>query len=236
MTVRRSTATATVIVVVIGATSAYRLTRTTPPTALPSEATTASAAPPEAAVGRDQTATTASSATVPEPAAPNRPLTTESPTHAAARFLDLDEELFPPVTPEKARALTESIASTNGRQRLGDLAEDHQRQTLAKGDLEGLTLRIAPIATRTRTCTATACVVDIYFLRLWSFPGKGALDDYATVEIHVVSENEQWRLDSSSLIDGPYPAGRFSPRPNASFNAPAFEATLAGFTDTELNR
>ncbi len=186
-------------------------------------------------MGRDHPATTTPSATLPEPPSSDRPLTSESPTHAALRFLDLDEELFPPVTPAKARALTESIASASERKRLGDLAEEHQRQTLAKGDLEGLTLRIAPIATRTRNCTPTVCTVDVYFLRLWSFPGKGALDDYATVEIHIVNEDDQWRLDSSSLIDGPYPAGRFSPRPNASFNAPSFEATLDGFTDTEIN-
>ena len=231
---RRSTIAALVIVFVIAATSAYRLTRTAPSTVPPSEATTP-AAPSDPALGRDHPATPTPSTTLPKPPTPDRPLTPESPTHAAVRFLDFDEELFPPVAPEKARALTESIASTNSRHRLGDLAEEHQRQTLAKGDLEGLTLRITPIATRTRMCTPTACTVDVYFLRLWSFPGNGALDDYATVEIHIVHEDQQWRLDSSSLIDGPYPAGRFSPRPNASFNAPSFEATLEGFTDTELN-
>ena len=73
------------------------------------------------------------------------------------------------------------------------------------------------------------CTVDVYFLRLWSFPGRVALDDYATVEIHVVRENDDWRLRSSSLIDGPNPAGRFSNR-NASFNAPAFESALRGST------
>ncbi len=231
---RRSTTAALAIVLVIAATSAYRLTRTAPSTVSPSS-TTPPTDPTDPPLGRDHPATTTPPASLPEPSTPNRPLTLESPTHAALRFLDLDEELFPPVTPEKARALTESIASKSERQRLGDLAEEHQRQTLAKGDLEGLILRIAPIATQTRTCTPTTCTVDVYFLRLWSFPGKGALDDYATVEIHVVLEDEQWRLDSSSLIDGPYPAGRFSPRPNASFNAPSFEATLDGFTDKEIN-
>ena len=70
----------------------------------------------------------------------------------------------------------------------------------------GLTLRIAPIVTRARNCDDTMCTVDLYFLRLWSFPGRVALDDYATVEIHDVRENDDWRLRSSSLIDGLNPA------------------------------
>ncbi len=157
----------------------------------------------------------------------------ETPVAAALRFLDLDEELFPPVSPEKARALTESIVSDASRSRLGQQAFNHQTQTIAKGDLAGLTLRIAPIVHRTRDCTPTACTVDVYFLRLWSFPDKGALDDYATVEIHVVYEHDQWKLESSTLVDGPYPAGRFSARPNASLNAKAFETILNGYTDAE---
>jgi hypothetical protein len=233
--VRRSTIAALALLTVIGATSAYRLTRTTKPT-LPTTApppTTQSTSPP---VEGNRTAASVTTSTVPAASTTSRPMTDETPTHAALRFLDLDEELFPPVTPDKARALTESIASLGSRERLGDQAADHQRQTLAKGDLAGLTLRIAPIVTRTRNCTDTVCTVDVYFLRLWSFPGRGALDDYATVEIHVVRENDEWRLDSSSLIDGPYPAGRFSARPNASFNAPSFETTLSGFTDSEMNQ
>lgn len=157
-----------------------------------------------------------------------------SATHAAVQFLDLDEHLFPPVSAEKARALTESIASTDSRSRLGQEAFDHQTQTLAKGDLAGLKLRIAPIAARTRTCGPAACTVDVFFLRLWSFPGQGALDDYATTTINLVYENGAWRLDTSSLIDGPYPAGRFSAHPATAINTRAFEADLAGFSDTEL--
>ncbi len=231
---RRSTIAAPALLIAIAATSAYRLTRTTtPPTPTASSPSTTQPAP--APVDSHSPPATRTASTLPATSAPSRPVSAESPTHAALRFLDLDEELFPPVTPEKARALTESIASTRNRDRLGNQAEDHQRQTLAKGDLAGLKLRIAPIATRTRSCSDTACTVDVYFLRLWSFPGRGALDDYATVEIHLVREGDEWRLDSSSLIDGPYPAGRFSARPNASFNAPSFEATLTGFTDDDVN-
>jgi hypothetical protein len=160
----------------------------------------------------------------------------ESPVDAALRFLDLDEELFPPITPEKARALTESIASDASRSRLGQQAFDHQTQIIAKGDLGGLRLRIAPIVFRTRDCTTALCTVDVYFLRLWSFPDKGALDDFATVEIHAVYEYNQWRLNSSTLVDGPYPAGRFSARPTASLNAKAFETILNGYSDTETKR
>ena len=232
---RRSTIVAAALFLVIVVTSAYRLTRTSS-TPVPAASTSTTPRPASTPVDGDETASTLAAPPVPATSTPGRPVTVETPTHAALRFLDLDEELFPPVTPEKARALTESIAAAGSRARLGDQAEDHQRQTLAKGDLAGLKLRIAPIATRTRRCTATACTVDVYFLRLWSFPGRGALDDYATVEIHIVKENDEWRLESSSLIDGPYPAGRFSTRPNASFNAPAFEATLAGFNDDEVNR
>jgi hypothetical protein len=172
----------------------------------------------------------------PIPSTSIAPSRLESPVDAALRFLDLDEELFPPVTPEKARALTESIAFDASRARLGQQAFDHQTQIIAKGDLGGLTLRIAPIVFRTRDCTAAVCTVDVFFLRLWSFPDKGALDDYATVEIHVVYEHDKWWLDSSTLVDGPYPAGRFSARPTASLNAKAFETILNGYSDTETKR
>ena len=157
-----------------------------------------------------------------------------SPIAAAVRFLDLDEDLFPPVTPEKARALTETIASTNARTRLGQQAFDHQQQILAKGDLAGLKLRIAPISARTRMCTDQHCTVDIYFLRLWSFPNRAALDDYATVEIRLVKETNEWWLDGSSLTDGPYPVARFSNHPASGATAKAFEAILDGYTDTGL--
>ena len=214
----RSTIAAATVVIVIAATSAYRLTRTSQST-LPTATPPTSPQPAPTPLDSNELSTTLAASPLPTTPATSRPIATETPTHAALRFLDFDEELFPPVTPEKARALTESIAATSTRDRLGDQAEEHQRQTLAKGDHAGLKLRIAPIATRTRNCSAEGCTVDVYFLRLWSFPGRGALDDYATVEIHVVNESNEWRLDSSSLIDGPYPAGRFSARPNASFNA-----------------
>ncbi len=220
----------------IGTTSAYHFTRTTRTTrsTTPLPITLPRADPSHIAVGRNDPTAPAPSTTLPQPSPPTRPLTIESPTHAALRFLDLDEELFPVVTSEKARALTESISSSRSRERLGELAEANQRQVLAKGDLQGLTLRIAPIATRTRDCTTTACTVDVYFVRLWSFPDKGALDDYATAQINVIMEDNEWRLDSSSLIDGPYPAGRFTERPNASLNAGSFEAALNGFTDKDM--
>ena len=157
-----------------------------------------------------------------------------SATHAAVRFLDLDEELFPPVSAEKARALTESMASTASKSRLGQQAFDHQTQILAKGNPGGLILRIAPIAARTRNCRPVACTVDVFFLRLWSFPAQGALDDYATATINLVWQDGSWRLDSSTLIDGPYPAGRYSAHPGAAANSKVFEADLAGFNDTKL--
>ena len=154
--------------------------------------------------------------------------------HAAIRFLELDEQLFPTASPEKARALTDSITSTGSRRRLGDRAEQHQREILAKGDLEGLLLRLAPISVRVRNHTTKQSTVDVYFLRLWSFPSKGALDDYATAQIDLVWENNQWRLKDSSVIDGPYPVARFSSRPIIASTAKRFEDTLAGFDDKDL--
>ena len=109
--------------------------------------------------------------------------------HAAVRFLELDEQLFPAVSPETARSMSDSITSTGARKRLGDRAEKHQHEILAKGDLQGLTLRLAPISTRVRNYSASAATVDIFLLRLWSFPTKGALDDYATAEVRLVWEN-----------------------------------------------
>lgn len=75
--------------------------------------------------------------------------------HAAVRFLELDERLFPAVSPDTARSMSDSITSTGARKRLGDRAETHQREILAKGDLQGLSLRLAPISTRVRSYSAT---------------------------------------------------------------------------------
>ena len=98
----------------------------------------------------------------------------------AIRFLETDESLFPRATPAEARSLSDSLAATSARRRFGDRAEQHQRDILAKGDLEQLVLHIAPISARTRMYTDQRATVDVYFLRLWSFPSRGALDDYAT--------------------------------------------------------
>ncbi len=203
-------------------------TSTSTPTTVPEVASTRLGPQVTVVVPQEPTSATNSATS------PNEAASDSSPLTAALRFLDLDEELFPPVTSEKARALTESIASKNAKTRLGQHAFDHQQQTLAKGDLAGLTLRIAPISARTRMCTDQRCTVDVYFLRLWSFPNRGALDDYATVEIRLVKEANQWRLDGSSLTDGPYPVGRFSSHPASGATAKAFEAILDGYTDTGL--
>jgi hypothetical protein len=152
----------------------------------------------------------------------------------AVRFLETDENLFPRATPTEARSLSDSITSTGARIRLGERAEQHQRETLAKGDLEGLTLRIAPISARVRKYTNQHATVDVFFLKLWSFPSKGALDDYATAQLDLVWENNTWRLDDSSVIDGPYPIARFSTRPIVASSAARFESTLAGFDDKGL--
>lgn len=154
--------------------------------------------------------------------------------HAAVRFLELDEQLFPAVSPETARSMSDSITPTGARKRLGDRAETHQGEILAKGDLEGLVLRLAPISTRVRNYSASGATVDIFVLRLWSFPTKGALDDYATAEVRLVWENGEWRLADSSVIDGPYPVARFSARPTLASTAARFEQTLAGFNDQDL--
>ena len=154
--------------------------------------------------------------------------------HAAVRFLELDEQLFPAVSPETARTMSDSITSAGARKRLGDRAETHQREILAKGDLQGLTLRLAPISTRVRNYSTSTATVDIFLLRLWSFPTKGALDDYATAEVRLVWENGEWRLADSSVIDGPYPVARFSARPTLASTAARFEETLAGFIDEDM--
>jgi hypothetical protein len=153
---------------------------------------------------------------------------------AAVRFLELDERLFPGASPAEARALSDSITSASAQTRLGDRAETHQREILAKGNLEGLILRLAPISTRVRSQTSKSATVDIFLLRLWSFPAKGALDDYATAEVKLVFENGEWRLADSSVIDGPYPVARFSARPTLASTAARFEQILTGFNDQDL--
>jgi hypothetical protein len=234
---RKTTIAIGAAAVVLVVTTAFRLLTNDPPTsAVIANPTVATELQPDFVILPPSSSVPVVAPTSTSPGTTSQSQVPETPTSAALRFLDLDEELFPPVTPEKARALTEGIASTKTKAKLATLAEEHQRQVLAKGDLAGLTLRIAPIVSRTRSCNAETCIVDVYFLRLWSFPGQGALDDYATVEIHVVKENNEWKLETSSLIDGPYPSGRYSARPNLGMNGKAFESTLAGYADAEITR
>ena len=167
------------------------------------------------------------------------PLAAEEPSEATAiqaavRFLETDENLFPRTSPAEARSISDSIASSAARTRLGDRAEQHQKEALAKGDLEGLVLRISPISSRVRKYPNQSATVDIFFLKLWSFPTKGALDDYATAQLDLVWENNSWRLADSSMIDGPYPIALFSTRPMVASSAARFESTLAGFDDEGL--
>jgi hypothetical protein len=177
---------------------------------------------------------TVATTTTPKLVSPEQARSETGAVEAAIRFLELDEQLFPKATPEQARALSASITSNGARRRLGDRAEKHQREILAKGNLEGLVLRLAPISTRVRNHTTKSSTVDVFFLRLWSFPAKGALDDYATAQIDLVWENNEWRLADSSVIDGPYPVARFSSRPIIASTAKRFEDTLAGYDDSAL--
>ena len=183
---------------------------------------------------------TAAATATPERIATAMPLNADqskqSAVVAALGFLELDEQLFPAASPATARVLSDQITSKRSKQRLGDLSEKHQEATLAKGDLEGLLLRIAPIETRVRNHNKTSSTVDVFFLRLWSFPARGALDDYATAQIDLVWEQNMWRLDDSSVIDGPYPAGRFSARPNLASIASTFESVLTGFDDESMHQ
>ena len=196
--------------------------------------TTSTAAGSTGSTGLPTPHSATAATTTTKSASPDTGRTETSAVHAAIRFLELDEQLFPNATPERARALSESITSNASRRRLGDRAEKHQREILAKGDLEGLVLRLAPISTRARNHFTKSSTVDVFFLRLWSFPTKGALDDYATAQIDLVWENDTWRLADSSVIDGPYPVARFSSRPIIASTAKRFEDTLAGYDDTAL--
>jgi hypothetical protein len=223
------------IVTVIVATSVWRLTTGDTQTATPE-----AKSPVKAAAAGAQSAHTQI-----EPGATTTTTTTTLPradrfetsaVSAAVRFLELDEALFPGVSPAEARELSDSITSTSARERLGKRAEQHQRELLAKGDLQGLILRIAPISVRVRNHTLTSSTVDIFFLRLWSFPKSGALDDYATAQLDLVWETNQWRLADSSVIDGPYPVARFTSRPVLASTAKRFEDSLTGYDDKELYR
>ena len=231
---RRSTIAVSLVATVLIGTTAWTFLKPTPTrtqaesVATPQSSTTVS-------VGNDSNA-----AATPERIATAMPIepdhSKQSAVAAAVRFLELDERLFPAASPATARALSDRITSKRSTQRLGDLSEKHQEATLAKGDLEGLLLRIAPIETRVRNHSKTSSTVDVFFLRLWSFPNRGALDDYATAQIDLVWEQNMWRLDDSSVIDGPYPAGRFSARPNLASVASTFESILTGFDDESMNQ
>jgi hypothetical protein len=235
---RRSTIAVGVVTVVLIGTTVWTFLKPTPG---PTGAKSVAALQPSTtvSVGTDSKATATATAT-PEPIAPAIPLNADrskqSAVVAAVRFLELDEQLFPAASPATARALSDQITSKRSNQRLGDLSEKHQEATLAKGDLEGLLLRIAPIETRVRNHNKTSSTVDVFFLRLWSFPTRGALDDYATAQIDLVWEQNMWRLDDSSVIDGPYPAGRFSARPNLASVASTFESVLTGFDDESMHQ
>ena len=222
------------LVTVITATAGWQLThRSTPPT---QEAEAAVTEGPDGSSTQPAEPITTTMANGPQPVEKDgaiRP-TRANAARTAVRFLETDENLFPRATPGEARSISDSITSQAARARLGDRSEQHQRDVLAKGDLEGLVLRIAPISSRVRTYTGQRATVDVYFLRLWSFPAKGALDDYATVQLDLVWENDEWRLDDSAVIDGPYPVGRFSTRPIVASSAARFEATLADFDDKDF--
>ncbi len=220
------------IVTVIVATSVWRLTTgdtqtATPEAKSPVKAAAAGAQPAPSKIEPGATTTIT---------LPRADRSETSAVSAAVRFLELDEALFPGVSPTDARTMSDSITSTNARDRLGKRAEQHQTELLAKGDLQGLILRLAPISTRVRNHTLTSSTVDIFFLRLWSFPKSGALDDYATAQLDLVWETNQWRLADSSVIDGPYPVARFTSRPVLASTAKRFEDSLAGYDDKELYR
>lgn len=232
---RRTTITACALTAVIAATAGWQLLhRPNSPSSRPIERTPTRTAAPSITIETvsDAAPTTMTTRTVEGPDGTDR--SGRGAVRAAVRFLKLDQRLFPAASPAQARAWSDSITSSAARDRLGDRAEAHQFEALAKGDLAGLTLRLAPISTRVRNLTATSVSVDVFVLRLWSFPGKGALDDYATAEIRLVWENEEWRLADSSVIDGPYPVARFSARPTLASTAARFEDLLAGFDDTDL--
>jgi hypothetical protein len=222
------------LVALLATTTVWRIATNGDSPATPPPTTSTAAGSTDSAGSPTPRSATAATTTTPTPASPDTDRSETSAVHAAIRFLELDQQLFPDATPEQARTLSESITSNTARRRLGDRAETHQREILAKGDLEGLVLRLAPISTRVRNHTAKSSTVDVFFLRLWSFPAKGALDDYATAQIDLVWENDEWRLADSSMIDGPYPVARFSSRPIIASTAKRFEDTLAGYDDTAL--
>jgi hypothetical protein len=235
---RRSTIAAGLVATALIGTTAWTFLKSTP-TRIQAESIAIPQPSTTVPVGTDSKVTATATAT-PEPIAKTMPLNADqskqSAVVAAMRFLELDEQLFPAASPPTARALSYQITSKRSKQRLGDRSEKHQQATLAKGDLEGLLLRIAPIETRVRNHNKTSSTVDVFFLRLWSFPNRGALDDYATAQIDLVWEQNMWRLDDSSVIDGPYPAGRFSARPNLASVASTFESVLTGFDDESMNQ
>ncbi len=223
------------IVTVIVATSVWRLingdTQTATPVAQSSGVAATAAPQPEPTKTVPGATTTTTKTTL-----PRADRSETSAASAAVRFLKLDEALFPGISPTDARTMSDSITSTNARERLGKRAEQHQQELLAKGDLQGLILRLAPISVRVRNHTPTSSTIDIFFLRLWSFPKSGALDDYATAQLDLVWETNQWRLADSSVIDGPYPVARFTSRPVLASTAKRFEDSLAGYDDKELYR
>jgi hypothetical protein len=235
---RRSVVGVGLVVTVLVATTASTLLKPTPAPKMGNKAVTPQSVP-DASEGNTVRAITevgpkSTNTPIEKPTAADR--SERSAVQAAVRFLELDEDLFPAASPAKARTLSDQITSKRSKQRLGDLSENHQEATLAKGDLEGLLLRIAPIETRVRNHGETSSTVDVFFLRLWSFPARGALDDYATAQIDLVWEQNMWRLDDSSVIDGPYPAGRFSARPNLASVASTFESVLTGFDDESMHQ
>jgi hypothetical protein len=235
---RRSTIAAGLVATALIGTTAWTFLKPTP-TRTQAESVATPQSSTTVFVGTDSKVTATATAT-PERIATAMPLNADrskqSAVVAALGFLELDEQLFPAASPATARVLSDQITSKRSKQRLGDRSEKHQQATLAKGDLEGLLLRIAPIETRVRNHNKTSSTVDVFFLRLWSFPTRGALDDYATAQIDLVWEQNMWRLDDSSVIDGPYPAGRFSARPNLASVASTFESVLTGFDDESMHQ
>lgn len=96
---------------------------------------------------------------------------------------------------------------------------------------EGITLRLAPIATRVDP-DGDGWRVSVWFVQAITIGTEGVVDDWRTTTYRMVWEADTWKIAEFRSERGPMPGRGTTP---ASETPAGFEALLAGFDDEGLS-
>ena len=157
-----------------------------------------------------------------------------APTEASARdmaasFVQLDERRMRSV--ESATAMTNAIAATGSRD---VLVVQAVRQTNRLHSELGadLTMWAQPLRARTISVSASAAVIDVWWVKVIASPGMlTAGDIWGTTRFSLVCEGDTWKLANEESRLGPWPTHASDAVHHPSGGA--FTAELTGFTPIE---